>query len=83
MFSEGRGKCPLLPLNEAMCIYHVYACLSIQAHHVHSCIHTIASYTCTYSEPCYSTAMGTQNQYLSEVLLSGLVYVHEVYTGTE
>ena len=35
---------------------------------------------CTYSETCLvRTSKGTQNQYL----LSGLVYVHEVYTGTE
>ena len=29
------------------------------------------------------TSKGTQNQYLLSEVLSGLVYVHEVYTGTE
>ena len=41
-------------------------------------VHTV--YTC--SETCLvRTLKGIQNQYLlSEVVLSGLVYVHEVYT---
>ena len=61
---------------------YVHVCM-----HVSECACTVSAYLFVhmYSETCLvRTSKGTQiSTYYQRYLLSGLVYVHEVYTGTQ